>query len=230
MMRIGGFCAIMVRICTGLVCVRRSSARAVGLRVKIERVVLLARGMLGRNVELGEVEVVGLDVGTFGDREAHVGEDLDAFVEHLADRVDAPLRERTEPHRQRHVGALVRQPRRRAPRSPATLLRASSASLTRPLMSLTAWPNALRCFRRHRRRASPSARRRGPSCRARRRAPAPARANRPRAGHRAEKLALQRFEIEVWTCRRHSLAAYLKCHPRACPEDPSCFSRRSERA
>ena len=111
MMRIGGFCAIIVRICTGLVCVRSSSREPSGFGMEIEGVVLLARGMLRRHVELGEVEVVRLDVGTFGDRKAHVGEDLDALVEHLRDRVNAPLRERTGTNRQRDVGALVRQPR-----------------------------------------------------------------------------------------------------------------------
>ena len=97
----------MVRICTGLVCVRSSRRSPSGLGREVERVVLLARGMLGRDVELGEVEVVGLDVGTLGDREAHVGEDLDALVEHLGDRVDAPVGDRAEPHGQRHVGLLV---------------------------------------------------------------------------------------------------------------------------
>ena len=79
--------------------------------MEIESVVLLARGMLRRHVELGEIEIVRLDVGTLGDREAHVGEDLDALIEHLRDRVDAPLRERAGTNRQRDVGALVRKPR-----------------------------------------------------------------------------------------------------------------------
>jgi hypothetical protein len=34
-------------------------------------------------VQLGEIVVVGLDVRTFGDGEAHVGEDRDEFVHHL---------------------------------------------------------------------------------------------------------------------------------------------------
>ena len=67
---------------------------------------LLAGGVLGRDVELGEVEVVGLDVGPFGDGEAHVGEDLDHLVEHLADGMDAPVLQRAGAHGQRHVGLL----------------------------------------------------------------------------------------------------------------------------
>ncbi len=69
---------------------------------------LLARGMLRRHVELGEVQIIRLDVGPFGDRKPHVAENLDALLEHLGDRVDAPLRERTGPNGQRDVGALIR--------------------------------------------------------------------------------------------------------------------------
>ena len=75
--------------------------------MEIEGVVLLARGMLGRDVELGEVVVVGLDVRPFGDGEAHVAEDLDHLVEHLADGVNAPVLQGPEPHGQRDVGLLA---------------------------------------------------------------------------------------------------------------------------
>ena len=71
-------------------------ARAVGRFREIERVVVLPRRMLGRNVERGEIVEVGLDVGTLGDREAHIGEDLGDLVGHLADRMDAALGERPE--------------------------------------------------------------------------------------------------------------------------------------
>ena len=64
---------------------------------------LLPRRVLGRNVELGEVVVVGLDVGTFRHGKTHVGEDLDHLVEHLGDRMDAAIADRPEPHRQRDV-------------------------------------------------------------------------------------------------------------------------------
>ena len=55
-----------------------------------ERVVHLARRMAGREVELGEIVVVALDVRPFGDGEAHVGENRGDLVHHLADRMDAP--------------------------------------------------------------------------------------------------------------------------------------------
>ena len=47
--------------------------------------------------------------GTFGDREAHIGEDLGDLVHHLADRMDAALGQRALAHRQRDVGAFLRQ-------------------------------------------------------------------------------------------------------------------------
>ena len=46
--------------------------------------------MLGRDVERLEIVPVGLDVGPFGDRETHVGEDRDDLLGDLADRMDAP--------------------------------------------------------------------------------------------------------------------------------------------
>ena len=55
----------------------------------------LARRVAGREVERGEVVEVVLDVRTFGDGEAHVGEDRCEFLEHLhhgmqrADRLEA---------------------------------------------------------------------------------------------------------------------------------------------
>ena len=76
------------------------------LALHVEGVVLLPGGVLGRDVELGEVEVVGLDVGPLGDGEAHVAEDLDDLVEHLAHRMDAPILQRPGAHRQRDVGLL----------------------------------------------------------------------------------------------------------------------------
>jgi hypothetical protein len=58
------------------------------------------------DVEPGEVEIVGLDVGAFRDREAHVGEDRGQLVDHLADRMDAALIRRRLAHRQRDVDGL----------------------------------------------------------------------------------------------------------------------------
>ena len=83
MMRIGGFCVSMVRTCTGEVCVRRTWLRAVGLLGHIERVVHLPRGMIGRDVQLGEIVIVEFDVRAFGDGEAQIGEDRGHFVQHL---------------------------------------------------------------------------------------------------------------------------------------------------
>ena len=109
--RIGGFWLNMVRTCTGEVWVRSKSRDAVRLRIEEERVVHLARRMVFRKVELGEVVVLGLDVGTFGDGEAHVGEDRGQFVDHLRDRMDAADLERRFAHRQRHVDRFGIEPR-----------------------------------------------------------------------------------------------------------------------
>ncbi len=58
-------------------------ARAVGLFLQIEGVVHLPRGMIRRDVELGEIVIVEFDIGAFGDGEAQIGEDRGHFVEHL---------------------------------------------------------------------------------------------------------------------------------------------------
>ena len=89
MTRIGGFCVSMVRICTGEVWVRSTLRSPFCVRLEEEGVVHLARRMARREVQRGEIVVVGLDVRPFGDREAHVGEDRGDLVDHLADRVDA---------------------------------------------------------------------------------------------------------------------------------------------
>ena len=92
MTRIGGFCVSMVRICTGLVWVRSTlrSPLASGLKKKVS--CISRAGWPAREVQRGEVVEVGLDVGPFRHREAHVGEDGGELVHHLADRVDAPAR------------------------------------------------------------------------------------------------------------------------------------------
>src|SRR5262245_6217280 len=58
------------------------------------------------DVELREVEIVGLDIGTFRHRETHVGEDRGELVDHLADRMNAALLGRRLAHRQRDVDSL----------------------------------------------------------------------------------------------------------------------------
>ena len=99
-----------MRICTGEVCVRSSMPLAVRLRVEEERVVHLARRMADREIERGEIVVVGLDVRPFGDREAEVGEDRGDLVDHLADRMDAAGLERRGAHRQRDVDGVGGEP------------------------------------------------------------------------------------------------------------------------
>ena len=97
MMRIGGFCASIVRICTGEVWVRSTSRVPSGRSRQVEGVVLLAGRVLGRDVEGGEVVEIVLDMRPFGDRKAHLAKDRDDLVDRLADRVDAAGRRRTSP-------------------------------------------------------------------------------------------------------------------------------------
>ena len=81
----------MVRTCTGEVWVRSTSGAPSGLLRQIEGVVHLARRMVRRDVEGGEIVEVVLDVRPFGDGEAHLAEDGDDLVDGLADRMDAAL-------------------------------------------------------------------------------------------------------------------------------------------
>ena len=93
--------------------------RAVGLRIEVEGVVHVAGRMTFREVELGEIIVVGLDIGPFGDREPHVDEDRGELVHDLADGMDAADLRRRLAHRQRDVHGfgveplLQRQPSQR---------------------------------------------------------------------------------------------------------------------
>ena len=113
--------------------------------------------------------IVGLDVRALGDREAHVGEDRDDLVDHLADRMDAAACQRPIADRQRHVGRLGRRAglECRAAQLRACALERLGDAFFEPVDGRA---DALALVRRQRARASPSARRRGPSCRARRRA------------------------------------------------------------
>ena len=85
--------------------------RAVRLRREIERVVHFPRRMAFGEIQLGEVVVVGLDVGAFGDGKAHVGEDRGQLVDHLRDRMHAADFRRRLAHRQRDVDGLGVEPR-----------------------------------------------------------------------------------------------------------------------
>ena len=110
---------------------RAQNRRACHRRFReIERVVVLPRRMLGRDVERGEIVEVGLDVRPFGDPEAHVGEYFGDLVSDLADWMDATLGERTFADRERHVGALAASFAPETPRWPASRF-ASSAAPTR---------------------------------------------------------------------------------------------------
>ena len=87
----GAFDRCMTRIWIGLVWVRstlRSPQRILGQE---EGVVHLPRRVLGREVQAGEVVEVVLDVGPFGDRKTHFGEDGDDLVHHLHRRMHRAL-------------------------------------------------------------------------------------------------------------------------------------------
>ncbi len=83
-------------------------ALAVGVGAQEEGVVQFARGVLGREVQGGEIVPVVLDVRPLGDREAHLGEDRDQLVHHLHGRVHPALAPRAR--RQGQVDMLGRQP------------------------------------------------------------------------------------------------------------------------
>jgi hypothetical protein len=86
-------------------------ARAVFFRIEEERVVHFPRRMAFGEIQLGEVVVVGLDIGAFGDRKSHVGEDRRQFIHHLAERMNAALLGGRLAHRQRDVDGLGGEPR-----------------------------------------------------------------------------------------------------------------------
>ena len=149
MTRIGGFCAQHGAHLHRRGVRAQQHPRAVRLRREIERVVHLARRMAFGEIQLGEVVVVGLDVRTFGDREAHVGEDRGEFVDHLADRMDAAGLGRRLAHRQRDVDGLGGEPRIERGVLAALRARAAIAALTRSFRPLIAGPLRLALVRRH---------------------------------------------------------------------------------
>ena len=158
-----------------------------------ERVVHLARRMAGREVELGEIVVVALDVRPFGDRKAHVGENGGDLVHHLADRMDAAGLDAGQADGQRDVERLALELRleRRALQH-----RAPRRERLRDLILQRIDGRAVRlCARRARAcRASRAARRSIPSCRARRRARPRARFRR-RAFDRGQRLPFKGGKI-----------------------------------
>ena len=82
----------------------QNHARAIGLLVEVESIMLLARGMFGRHVERSEVVEVVLDMRPFGDREAEIAPDLHDLLPDLADGMDRALRLRA--HRQGDIDLL----------------------------------------------------------------------------------------------------------------------------
>jgi len=96
MTRIGGFCVSMVRTCIGL---------------EEESVVHVARGMIRREIQLGEIVIVGFDIRPFGDGETHFREDRREFIHDLRDRMYASLLFRTRQHRQSDVDLFGGEPR-----------------------------------------------------------------------------------------------------------------------
>ena len=108
-MRIGGFCASMVRICTGEVWVRSTMRSPSSFSCKKKVSCISRAGWPSREIERGEIVVVGLDVRPFGDGEAEIGEDGGDLVDDLADRMDAAGLQRLGAHRQRDVDRLRRE-------------------------------------------------------------------------------------------------------------------------
>ena len=119
--------------------------QAVALRALLligdeERVLGVARGMVGRKVERLEVVVIAFDLGAFGDGVAHLDEDRDQFVQGAQDGMAHA--QRTLDAGQRDVEGFgleagAREPSRR---------RASSAAETSAsacgLSALTRWPTS----------------------------------------------------------------------------------------
>ena len=104
----------------------------------------LAGRMAFGKVELGEVVVVGLDVGAFGDRKAHVGEDRGELVDHLADRMHAADLGRRLAHRQRDVDGFGVEAGIERGGLQRILARAAIAAVTRSFRPLMSGPLLLR--------------------------------------------------------------------------------------
>ena len=66
----------------------------------------LARRMADREIQRGEIVVVGLDIRALGDGEAEIAEDRGDLVDDLADRMDAAGFETAGAQRQRDIDRL----------------------------------------------------------------------------------------------------------------------------
>ena len=80
------------------------AALALDRRRQIQRVLHVARGMLGRHVQRVEAVPLVLDLGTFDDREAHAREDVFHAIAHDGQRM--PVAERRAAARQRDVDGV----------------------------------------------------------------------------------------------------------------------------
>ena len=114
-MRIGGSLARIARIWPGEVCVRSSQRGVVAGRLRrgprvgdVDGVPQVACGVVLRDVERLEVELVGLDLGALHDHEPELAEDARDLALGLADGVEPPGQD--APARQRDVGALGGEP------------------------------------------------------------------------------------------------------------------------
>ena len=108
----------------------RSTRRMPSARSRqIERVVLLPRRMLGRDVERGEIVEILLDMRPLGDGEPHLAKDRDDLVDGLADRVDAARHRRAAPAGSRRR-ARRRGGRARARREPSSASASSAAAIS----------------------------------------------------------------------------------------------------
>ncbi|EGE58936.1 hypothetical protein RHECNPAF_253009 [Rhizobium etli CNPAF512] len=79
--------------------------------IEEEGVVHLAGRVAFGKIQRGEIVIIGLDIGTLGDREAHVGEDRGDLIDDLADRMDAAALGRRGAHRQADIDRFGLQPR-----------------------------------------------------------------------------------------------------------------------
>ena len=107
MMYTGSSRSSSARICTGEVWVRSTCRDPSGRDV--EGVLLAARGVIGREVQRVEVELLGLDLGPFGQFPAHRDEGVGDVLGQDRDRV--PGADRLAGRGQRHVDALGDQHR-----------------------------------------------------------------------------------------------------------------------
>ena len=89
-MRMGGFWASMVWICTGEVWVRSTLRSPLASGRQEKCVVHFAGRMAFGEIQRREIVIVGFDVRTFGNGKSHVGKDRRDLVHHLGDRMNAP--------------------------------------------------------------------------------------------------------------------------------------------